>query len=300
MSIRFGIYFYPWYHQKKWKEAPTPHHPLKGLYDSRDPEIVRWQMDLIQKCGFDYVVFEFVPLADWNFEPCSQAIEMALSYLKALNMRWSFLVDVAVLPPAERRIYDCEAMIRDIEKRGWTDGLVRGTTGKPLLMAYAPLPDEAAYVCREFPAYEWRFPIWLPHWDSPDEQFDLPVHRPFAAEARAKNLSIYDSLVAKRYVAFWESSLSPQNFDGYCSIMPGYSDLLLKRTCQLAPEVGRKNGDTFTAQFRNAVKTQPNHILVYSWNEYFEGTVIEPTLEHDHYYLNMMRSLIDEAREQAA
>ncbi|MGB6066211.1 MAG: hypothetical protein WBG50_15530 [Desulfomonilaceae bacterium] len=296
--MEFGIYFYPWYHQKKWDEAPVPHHPLRGLYDSRDPEILSWQMDIIQWCGFDYVVFEFVPMKDWNFEPCVTAIEEAFSHLRDRNMKWAFMVDGAVLPPSDRRIHDIEAMIRYIENRKWADGLIRGQSGRPLWLSYAPLPDEAACLQREFDAYEWRFPVWLPHWDEPDEQFTLPASRDFAAEARANNLTVFDSLVKRNYIAFWQSSRTPRNFDGFCGVMPGYSDMLLKRNPQLAPEVGRRKGLTLTEQFQGAVATRPDHILVYSWNEYFEGTAIEPTVEYHDGYTQIMRGLIRGARQQ--
>jgi hypothetical protein len=296
--MKFGVYFYPWYHQKKWDEAPVPHHPLRGLYDSRDPEILTWQMDLIQWCGFDYVVFEFVPLKDWNFEHCAIAIEEALSCLRQRNMRWAFMVDGAVNPPSDHRIHDIESMIRYIENRDWTDGLINGKSGSPLWLSYAPLPIEAAYLQQEFEAYEWRFPVWLPHWREPDEQFVSPAFRDFGTEALANGITVFDSLVKRHYIAFWESSQAPCNFDGFCAVLPGYFDKLLKRSPQLAPEVDRQDGLTLTRQFQAAVETRPDHILVYSWNEYFEGTDIEPTVEHGITYAQLVRNLINEARQQ--
>ncbi len=295
--MEFGIYFYPWYHQKKWDESTVPHRPLKGLYDSRDPEILTWQIDLIQWCGFDYVVFEFVPLKDWNFEHCAMAIEEAVSRLRDRNMKWAFMIDSGVIPLSDNRIDGIEAMIRYIENRNWTDALIKGKSGKPLCLSFSPQLDEAAHVQQEFEAYAWRFPVWLPHWGEPDVQLASAAFRSFVTEARANGISVFDSLVKRHYIAFWESADAPHNFDGFCSVMPGYSDMLLKRNPQLAPEVDRQNGVTFTRQFRSAVETRPDHILVYSWNEYFEGTNIEPTLEYDFTYAQIVRDLIDETRQ---
>lgn len=295
--MEFGIYFYPWYHQKKWDEAPVPHRPIRGLYDSRDPEILTWQMDLIQWCGFDYVVFEFVPLKDWNFEHCAIAIEEAVSCLRERKMKWAFMVDGAVMPPSDHRIHGIEAMIRYIENRNWNDALIRGKSGKPLWLSYAPLPYEAAYLQRKFDEYEWRFPVWVPHWGEPDEQFALPAFRDFGAEAQANGVSVFDSLVQRHYIAFWESADTSHNFDGFCSVMPGYSDMLLNRNPQLAPEVDRRNGLMLTRQFQSAVETGPDHILLYSWNEYFEGTAIEPTVEYDFTYAQIVRDLISNTRQ---
>jgi len=213
-------------------------------------------------------------------------------------MKWAFMVDGAVIPTSDRRIHDIEAMIGYIENREWGDALIRGKSGKPLWLSYAPLPHEAAYLQREFDAYEWRFPVWVPHWGEPDEQFALPAFQDFGAEAQANGVTVFDSLVKRHYVAFWESADAPRNFDGFCSVMPGYSDMLLKRNPQLAPEVDRHSGFTLTRQFRGAVATRPDHILVYSWNEYFEGTAIEPSVEYDVTYTQIIRGLISEARQE--
>ncbi len=300
VSIKFGLYFYPWYHPQKWKEAPTPYHPLRGFYDSKDPEIVKWQINLIHWCGFDYVIFEFVPVNDWNFGHCVMAIEEAIRPLRDRNMQWAFMIDCGVIPFSDNRIRDIEAMIRYIEDRRWTDALVRSGSGKPLWLLFSPLPDEAVYIQREFDAYEWRFPVWLPHWVEPDDRFALPAFRDFVAEALENNLTVFESLVRRNYIAFWESSYTPRNFNGFCSVTPGYLDTLLKRDPQLAPEVDRQDGLTLTRQFHGAVETQPEHILMYSWNEYFEGTSIEPTVEYNSTYVQIVQGLIGETRRQQA
>jgi len=75
---------------------------------------------------------------------------------------------------------------------------------------------------------------------------------------------------------------------------------LLKRDPQLAPEVDRQDGLTLTRQFHGAVETQPEHILMYSWNEYFEGTSIEPTVEYNSTYVQIVQGLIGETRQQQA
>ena len=47
-----------------------------------------------------------------------------------------------------------------------------------------------------------------------------------------------------------------------------------------------------TNQFRSAVTLGAEHILVYSWNEYFEGTNIEPTVEFGDTYVDLLGDLI--------
>jgi hypothetical protein len=294
--MKFGVYFYPWYNEQKWLEAPTPYVPVKGRYDSRDPGVIDWQAELIRECGFDYVVIEFVPLGDWCFESSVTAIELMIEALRSRSLQWSFLIDGDVLPRSLGRIHELAAMVRYVEQRGWTDGLIIGPSSRRLMFSYAPTPEEAAWLSRTFPHFEWRFPLYLQHWGRPDSWFDLPTNRIFAEDAREQSVTVFDALVPKGYICFWEDTLVTANFRGFSSVMPGYSDLLLSRSLQLAPEVARRKGETFTGQFRNAVQGGAEHILVYSWNEYFEGTNLEPATEYGHEYTELAGKLISEAR----
>ena len=38
------------------------------------------------------------------------------------------------------------------------------------------------------------------------------------------------------------------------------------------------------------------YIIIYGWNEYFEATCIEPTLEYGDFYLNLTQKLIEKVR----
>ena len=66
MSLKTGIYYFTWYNEQRWNEAPVKDTPLLGRYDSSDPSIISWQLDLIRCCGIDYVIFELIPESDWG------------------------------------------------------------------------------------------------------------------------------------------------------------------------------------------------------------------------------------------
>ena len=73
---------------------------------------------------------------------------------------------------------------------------------------------------------------------------------------------------------FWMPT--PQDaINGIVPVVPGYSDTHLKRP--VAMEHPRDNGRMYHAQWQRALTLRPELILVYSWNEYFEQTMIEPT-----------------------
>lgn len=304
MPVTTGIYYFVWYNERRWKEAPFSGAPLLGRYDSSDPFVISWQLDLIRHCGIDYVIFVLVPEDDWAFGTVGRAIETALEYLRGTGMQWSFLLDAKSGPASAvtdegGEIAKLAAMYRCVGERGWTDGLVRGPSGRPLLFVYAPGYGDALSMAEEIAAeYEWRMPIFLPesHWDAlvdvrrviPPRYLEQVRQRLEGRDTRRTPL--VDLLAALGYVSFWGESV--RTCAGIAPVIPGYDDSLLNRVPQLAPQVSRRDGETLRRQFEAAVRTRPQHIIVYGWNEYYESTYIEPSRDFGMSYVELLRSLI--------
>lgn len=306
MHIKTGIYYFVWYNGQRWKEAPFKGAPLLGRYDSSDPSIISWQLDLIRYCGIDYVIFVLVPEDDWSFGTVGRAIDAAIEYLRGTEMQWSFLLDAKSGPASavtdERgEIAKLTGMYRCVLQRRWTDGLVRGPRGKPLLFLFAPGYGNALSMAEEIaPEYEWRMPIFLPewHWDtSVDVREAIPPRYLEQVQQRLegrdlRRTPLVDLLAALGYVSFWGESV--RSCAGVASVIPGYDDSLLNRVPQLAPQVSRREGETLRRQFEAAARTRPEHIIIYGWNEYYESTYIEPSKDFGMKYVELLRSLIAE------
>ena len=68
------------------------------------------------------------------------------------------------------------------------------------------------------------------------------------------------------------------------TVIPGYDDTKI-RTPGLA--VGRYNGMLYRVQWEEAIKADPHWILITSFNEWHEGSEIEPSLEYELQYLDL-------------
>jgi len=296
-SMRFGVYFYPWYNEQRWGEAPRRHTPLIGEYDSRHPSVINWQMRLMEWCGLDYVVFEFVPLEDWCFSVVAEATGRAIENLKKRSLKWTFLLDATFHPEHAHEVSQLMEMMNFVKSQGWLDGLPAGTSGKPLIFVFAPYPEHARTLTEAWTEFEVRFPTFLIHWDKVDEAFDLPCYPKFVDEARSRNITVRESLLPRGYTSFWDCAETPEPFDGFSSVIPGYDDLLLAREPQMAPVIERHGGRTFRAQFEHAVNRGAHDILIYGWNEYFETVTIEPTREYGMEYVKLCRRMIQWAKQ---
>ncbi|MCG3212033.1 MAG: hypothetical protein FOGNACKC_05680 [Anaerolineae bacterium] len=71
--------------------------------------------------------------------------------------------------------------------------------------------------------------------------------------------------------------------------MPGYDDTNLPRANAFA--VPRRNGDFFRETWQGAIASRPDMVIITSFNEWPEGTQIEPSASYGNLYLDIAREL---------
>ncbi|MDM8526784.1 SH3 domain-containing protein [Anaerolineales bacterium HSG24] len=76
--------------------------------------------------------------------------------------------------------------------------------------------------------------------------------------------------------------------------MPGYNDTRLPRADAFA--VSRNNGDYYRQAWQGAVASGAEMIIINSFNEWPEGTHIEPSVSYGNFYLDVTRELVANLR----
>jgi len=77
------------------------------------------------------------------------------------------------------------------------------------------------------------------------------------------------------------------------TVMPTYNESLVRPYNPFEPIAPEINGiKTYDWTWETALKNKPDYILITSWNEFFEGSAIEPTKEYGSYYLNATKQWI--------
>jgi len=127
--------------------------------------------------------------------------------------------------------------------------------GKPLLGIFSPAA----------PIDDPRFTIVRPYWVSHEQWKDWD---------RKSEL-----------VPFWDTAPQTVTDPRFVGVIPGYNDWRLERQPQVGPYLPRVGGRTFVDQWRRVFEVDPEVALVYSFNEFYEQTQIQPTVEQGDRYL---------------
>jgi hypothetical protein len=261
-----GAYWYPWYRGEDWKSF-TDYTPQGGTYVSTDSNAIGRQLHNAERAELDFMMIEL--LADHNPESRfnNQAVGSFVDALAQRHARGFSALKFAILSD----IFVGEADIATPERwlevtrrhldQIWTrfvephrDSYVE-VDGKPLLGIFSPA----------LPIDDSRFTIVRPYWVSHEQWKDW---------SRKSEL-----------VPFWDTYPQMTTDPRFVSVTPGYNDWRLERQPQVGPYLPRLGGRTFVRQWRRVFETNPEVVLVYSYNEFYEQTQIEPTIEQGDRYL---------------
>ena len=257
-SSRVAIFYYPWYstpvRDGRWAHwyvehdgAPvlsTPFFPSRGLYSSSNAKIVSAQMREIATAGVDTVVVSW-----WGFgSPEHERLELVTQ----AATRHGLAVAIHVEPYYARTpARAAEDMTRLQKEAGYTDFYV--------------------YDADRDPAAAWATAL------EPLEGIRIFGHTTLVGRAKSSG---FDGLYTYDVVT-WNGSL----FRRLCtqaraagvlcapSVGPGYDARLATRGETVRP---RLHGVTYDRMWKTAIRSSADLVTITSYNEWQEGTQIEP------------------------
>lgn len=93
---------------------------------------------------------------------------------------------------------------------------------------------------------------------------------------------------AKTTFPQWVNTAGPDRI-ACVTIIPGYDDSVQPSRKPPRPITARYNGDTYRAMWQEAIAANPDWVLITSWNEWHEGSEIEPSSELGDLYLKITK-----------
>jgi hypothetical protein len=264
------------------RDIGATHYPAIGPYDSTDPELLKYHINLAELSGIDVFAFNwwgpgditdislktFCEVAEevntkvkatalidgycwYGGYPLKKSIKIFEYFLENYRDRRSFLhlENLPVIMFYQAGIYSPNQW-KDIRlelRRKGLDGIFLG--GECFEDRFSPI----------FEGFEYYSPLSI---------------RPFS-----------ESNLREEYK---RSSIVCKNNNSICglAVMPGYDD----RQVRFPGTVVARCGDAcYSMTWHVAIEQNPNWIMICSWNEWHEGTEIEPSIEYSDYYIKLTK-----------
>jgi glycoprotein endo-alpha-1,2-mannosidase len=294
-------FYYPWYGvpdgpggagrtvhwrridaDKKDIQASTDY-PSLGAYDSHDPKLIDQHCRWAKEAGIETFIVSWWGHGSFSDRAMSGILDGCRSHGLTACIYYE------TVPKPQTPSSAAEDIIKVLDKYGKHPAHLR-VNGKPVVFVYGRALQELGLVDwleamkRVNAGYEGGV-------TAIGDQFSYGAARVFdgihtyntAGQLRGKDPAEARQWASETY-ASWVQLADGAGKISAITVIPGYDDTKI-RTPGLA--VKRCEGELYRCQWEEAMKADPHWILITSFNEWHEGSEIEPSLEYGRRYLDL-------------
>ncbi len=317
-----GAYYYPWYTPPRWKDQPTADTPKLGTYSSGDRKTAAQHIAWARQADIDFFIVSWT--APGTVENDNLKRTLAPELEKA-HYRFAVLYEtqLALGLPAARPI-DLGHTLPNATTAGATliehfDYLAQVYFPRKSYLRIEGRPVVVIYVARDLvnagpclkalrqrlgkhgidPFLIADVVYWAPpetlDWGLLKEHFQAVTAYNMYAPAKANRGDFLDA-VREQFGAA-ERAASASGLHLIPNVMPGYDDTRLRGPGR--PVVDRLGGEFYRKGWAMASEfagPQQPFVFVTSFNEWHEGTELEPSAEHGETYLTLTREQASQLR----
>ena len=267
------------------RQSPTLNTPLLGRYDSHDPAVLAQHAQWAKAAGLTGVVSSWWGVG--SFEDRSLALLLDAMHGQGLKVAAYMeqqkggeagatrdlihILQTHGKHPAWLKVGDRPVVflylqaLRDLPASGWRDAAKMAANGGP----------EPFLIGDDSPREPETFDLWTPSLDG----VHVYVLAPYV---RGKSPDGMRAWVRATYPK-WKAMTGNKLF--CATVIPGFDDTKVPGRAPPRPIVPRNGGATFAALWEETIAARPDWVLVTSFNEWHEGSEIEPSAEHGSRYL---------------
>lgn len=254
------------------QEAASQFRPLIGLYDSGDPDALECHVLLMKLAGIDGVMVDWYGTDDFNdYAVIQRNTQSLITWIKRAGLKFAICFEDQTVPKliAAGKITDAEAVAHGQATLQWmqthwfSDPAYLKQNGRPVFLVFgagyyqgeqwtkifAPLPTPPQFYTESEPrppavgAFDWPKP----------------------EDANAQNL-------------FYAHA---QNWPDFIPVaFPRFQDFYAEAGVQKSyGRIDDRNGKTYTDTLERALQSRAPIVQLVTWNDWGEGTQIEPSVE---------------------
>lgn len=297
--------YYVWYGygvpgDEGWKNANTNKHeiantaryPLKGPYKSQDTAVIDWHIDQAKAHGVTCFVVSWYGLAaQWHDKAFQLLLERAEKKDFKVAIYWETHRDLAQ--------YMLQFTLDDLStvvgKYGRSKAYLK-LDGKPVILAYGRVVEQTPVsmwpeISKKVRARAGDFVLLLDGYQNSYayvcdglHTYECPgLSTEVASNLRLENLAELRAGMA-HHLAQGAKIARQQNRIFCATVSPGGD---ARKAYKVKEYTDRLDGQTYRVLWEETLKANPDWIFITSWNEWPEGTEIEPSLELGDKYLKI-------------
>jgi glycoprotein endo-alpha-1,2-mannosidase len=298
---RVLTFYYPWYgvpegpggagktvHWGKIDAAnkdisQSTHYPALGAYDSHDPAVIDQHCRWAKAAHVDTFIVSWWGHGDYT----DRAMPKILDGCKQHGLKACIYYERVPNPQTAQTA--AQDIIRVLEKYGSHEAHLK-VDGKPVVFIYGRALGQLGLT-------GWLEAVKLIKAGYPGgavilgDQFSYGAARVFdgvhtyntAGSLKGLSLDALEKWAPATYGS-WVELADGAGKISTVTVIPGYDDTKI-RTPGLA--VDRFDGDLYRVQWRHAVEADPHWVLITSFNEWHEGSEIEPSVQFGQKYIDL-------------
>lgn len=275
------------------RDIGAAHYPLLGPYDSSDERVILTHLKWAREVGIDGFIVSWWGIDSFSDKSLRKILDVADK--SELNIKITIYYESVGLTkkPIDKVIEDFEYIIKNYGSRPSFLKL----EGKPVIFVYAVSVKEPKFWRDVFSTLRRKGLKCIFIGDTFDENYavyfegihtynPLGVVRYFESLFRGSSYEDLSSSLAKTLYSRAYSIAERYGLLLFATILPGYDD----RTIRVPGSyLDRYDGYTYNLTWSAALKINPHGILICTWNEWHEGTEIEPSIEYRWRYLELTK-----------
>jgi hypothetical protein len=314
-----GAYYYPWYYKERWTREPVTNTPKLGWYSSDDRKVAADHIRWAKQAELDFFLISWLAPDGREGKNLKEAV---LPELEEARFRFALLYEtpLALGLPAGKPM-DLARKAPDGAKAG--DRLVEHFDhlaetylkhkqylrfdGKAVVMIYLvrDMVNAGPYLkaVRERlgkRGVDLYLIADMVYWEAPDK-LDWAFLKEHFQAVTAYNMYYRPNFLeaVQRQFKATDRAARAQGMRLIPNVMPGYDDTPLRGTERVT--INRRRGQFYRDYWGVAsafVGPDQPFLLVTSFNEWHEGTELEPSTEYGDMYLRLTRELAADLRKK--
>jgi len=301
VSRKVLTFYYPWYgtadgpggagRTEHWGRIDetnkdiraSTHYPIIGAYDSHDPKVIDQHCQWAKRAGIDTLIVSW-----WGHGSyCDRAMAKILDGCRQHGLTACIYYETVPRPRTPESA--ANDIVKVLEKYGKHPAHLK-VNGKPVVFIYDRTLQQLGLT-------DWLKAIELVNekykkgFTAIGDKFSRGAARIFdgvhtyntAGSLRGLNPAAARKWAAETYRS-WVQIAGQAGKISTLTVIPGYDDTKIRKP-GLAVE--RYDSELYRVQWEEAIKADPHWILITSFNEWHEGSEIEPSLEYKERYLDL-------------